>query len=32
MYTVPTEDVDLHAPQGVDLGEGGSSSQHGMTQ
>ena len=27
-YTALNEDVDLHVPQGVDLGAGGSSSQH----
>ena len=31
-YAVPTEDADLYAPQAVDLGGGGSSSQHGVKQ
>ena len=31
-YTAPNVDVDLYAPQGVDLGGGGFSSQHDVTQ
>ena len=31
-YTAPSEGTDLYAPQGVDLGGGGSSAQHGVTQ
>ena len=32
MSGAPNEDVGLYAPQGVDLGRGGSFSQHGVTQ
>ena len=31
-YAAPNVDVNQYAPQGVDLGGGGSSLQHGVTQ